>query len=159
MAVGGRSIPKLAFATLDVVTATVLTEMGNLPAALVRMREALAAMQAEKTRQATNDVLWINLAVAHAMLGEKDESMRCRVKALELMPPARDEQYPESVERIGVARRELDCLPISVRCLALAVHRAEDVAEVAVRARIARIAGEGGPEFLLRPPSAGAFRR
>jgi TolB-like protein/Tfp pilus assembly protein PilF len=74
----------------DVTTAAALAEMGNLPAARERMREALTAMQAEETRQAANDVLWDNLAVAHAFLGNKEESMRCREKALALMPPSRD---------------------------------------------------------------------
>ena len=74
----------------DITTAGALAEMGNLPAALTRASEALTAMKAEETRQAGNDVLWINLAVAHAMLGEKAESLRCREKALELMPLSRD---------------------------------------------------------------------
>ncbi len=74
----------------DVVTAAALAEMGDLSAARARAREALAVMNAEETRQAGNDILWINLAMAHALLGEKDESMRCREKALELMPPSRD---------------------------------------------------------------------
>jgi len=74
----------------DVTVATVLAELGNLPAARTRMREALAAMQAEESRQSANDVLWANLAVAHALLGDQAESMRCREKALALMPPSRD---------------------------------------------------------------------
>jgi len=74
----------------DINTAAALAETGDLPAARARAREALAAMQAEETRQAGNDVLWVNLAVAHAMLGDKAESMRCREKALALMPPSRD---------------------------------------------------------------------
>lgn len=74
----------------DVSTAAALAELGDLPAARARAREALAAMRAEETRQAGNDVLWMNLAVAHAMLGDRAESMRCREKALALMPPSRD---------------------------------------------------------------------
>lgn len=74
----------------DVTIASVLAEMGNLPAARVRAREALAAMKTEVVQQPTNDVLWASLAVAHALLGDKAESMRCREKSLELMPPARD---------------------------------------------------------------------
>ena len=74
----------------DVTTASVLAEMGNLPAAQARAREALAAMKTEVVQQPTNDVLWTSLAVAHALLGDKAESMRCREKSLELMPPARD---------------------------------------------------------------------
>ena len=64
--------------------------MGNLPAARARAKDALTAMQAEEMRQADNDVLWANLAVAHAMLGQKEESMRNREKALKFMPPSRD---------------------------------------------------------------------
>jgi tetratricopeptide (TPR) repeat protein len=74
----------------DVTTATAMVEMGDVPAAQRRMREALTAMKAEETRQAGNDVLWSNLAVAQAMLGDKAESMRCREKALALMPYSRD---------------------------------------------------------------------
>ncbi len=74
----------------DANTAMAMAEMGDLPAAQTRMREALAAMQAEETRQAGNDVLWINLALAHAFLGHKAESMRCREKAFEIMPISRD---------------------------------------------------------------------
>ena len=74
----------------DVGTAAALAELGDLPAARTRAREALAAMRAEETRQAGNDLLWVNLAVAHAMLGNQAESMRCREKALALMPPSRD---------------------------------------------------------------------
>jgi len=74
----------------DVSKALAWSEMGNLPAARDRMREALAAMQAEETRQPGNDVLWINLALAHAFLGDKTASMRCREKALALMPLSRD---------------------------------------------------------------------
>ena len=74
----------------DVTTASVLAEMGNLPAAQVRVREALAAMKTEVVQQPTNDLLWTNLAVAHALLGDKTESLRCREKSLELMPASRD---------------------------------------------------------------------
>ena len=74
----------------DVITAFVLAEMGNMTAARERMHEALTAMQAEEIRQAGNYVLWTCQANAHAFLGNKEESMRCREKALALMPPSRD---------------------------------------------------------------------
>ena len=74
----------------DVITAFVLAEMGNMTAARERMHEALTAMQAEEIRQAGNSFLWTCLANAHAFLGNKAESMRCREKALALMPPSRD---------------------------------------------------------------------
>ena len=74
----------------DTFTAFVLAEMGNMTAARERMHEALTAMQAEEIRQAGNSFLWTCLANAHAFLGNKAESMRCREKALALMPPSRD---------------------------------------------------------------------
>jgi len=47
-------------------------------------------MKAELERQPDSSILWAQLALAHGLLGERDETLRCVQKAAELMPESRD---------------------------------------------------------------------
>jgi len=74
----------------DVAAAVTLADAGDLAAARARAGKALAAMKAELERQPANATLWSALGVAHALLGEKDEALRCGQKAVDLLPESRD---------------------------------------------------------------------
>jgi TolB-like protein/cytochrome c-type biogenesis protein CcmH/NrfG len=74
----------------DVAAAVTLADTGDLPAARARAETALAVMKTERERQPSNATLWSALAMAQAIMGAKDEAMRCGQKAVELLPESRD---------------------------------------------------------------------
>jgi hypothetical protein len=55
-----------------------------------RATDALALMKVELERQPDNPVLWASLCLAHALLGDKDETLRDAKKSAELLPESRD---------------------------------------------------------------------
>ncbi len=74
----------------DVAAGLTLADAGDTTAARARAAEALAAMKTELELQPDNVTLWSALAVAHALLGEKDDALRCAQKAVDLLPESRD---------------------------------------------------------------------
>ncbi len=74
----------------DVLAAATLAEAGDMPAARSRAGEAVVVMNAELARQPLSAVLWANLGLGHALLGEKDEALRCGDKAREILPESHD---------------------------------------------------------------------
>jgi TolB-like protein/cytochrome c-type biogenesis protein CcmH/NrfG len=74
----------------DVAAAVTLADAGDLPAARARAETALAVMKTERERQPSNATLWSALAMAQAIMGAKDEAMRCGQRAVELLPESRD---------------------------------------------------------------------
>jgi TolB-like protein/Tfp pilus assembly protein PilF len=74
----------------DTVMAEALAESGDLASARTRAAEALALMKTELKRQPENSVLWANMGLAQALLGNRDETLRCAQKAAEYLPESRD---------------------------------------------------------------------
>jgi TolB-like protein len=74
----------------DVFAAATLAEAGDLPAARARAAEAMPVLNAELARQPLSPHLWAGLGLDHALLGEKDEAVRCAAKAREILPESRD---------------------------------------------------------------------
>jgi TolB-like protein len=74
----------------DVLAAATLAESGDMPAARSRAGEAVVVMNAELARQPLSAILWASLSLGHALLGEKDEALRCGDKAREILPESRD---------------------------------------------------------------------
>ena len=74
----------------DVLAAATFAEAGDPAACRARATEALAAMQALLAEQPLNAQLWAALSLAHGLLGEHDEALRCGAKARELLPESRD---------------------------------------------------------------------
>jgi serine/threonine-protein kinase len=74
----------------DVRAAEAFAESGDMAAARTRASEALALMKSELGQQPENSTLWAGLSVANALLGERDETLRCEKMAAELMPESRD---------------------------------------------------------------------
>jgi TolB-like protein/Tfp pilus assembly protein PilF len=74
----------------DVFTAEVFAESGDMAAARARATEAMALMKADLARRPDDSVLFADMSLAHALLGEKDEAFLCAQKSAELMPESRD---------------------------------------------------------------------
>jgi tetratricopeptide (TPR) repeat protein len=74
----------------DVLAAATFAEAGDLVAARLRAVEALTVMNALLVEQPLNAQLWAALSLAHGLLGDRDEAVRCGAKARELLPEARD---------------------------------------------------------------------
>src|ERR1017187_3093212 len=64
--------------------------IGCLGLRRARATDALALMKVELERQPDNPVLWASLCLAHALLGDKDETLRDAKKSAELLPESRD---------------------------------------------------------------------
>jgi TolB-like protein/cytochrome c-type biogenesis protein CcmH/NrfG len=74
----------------DVTAAEAFAEAGDMGAARARATEALAQMKGVLAEQPDNSVLWASLCLAHAVIGERDETLSCAQKSAELMPESRD---------------------------------------------------------------------
>ncbi len=74
----------------DATAADVLAESGDMASARSRSAEAVAQMKEAMIRQPNNAELWANLALAQAILGEKEDSLRSAQKSAELLPESRD---------------------------------------------------------------------
>jgi TolB-like protein/Tfp pilus assembly protein PilF len=74
----------------DTNAAEAFAEMGDMEASRKRATEALAELNARLPQQLGNAALWADLAVAHALLGEKEETLSAAEKAMELLPESRD---------------------------------------------------------------------
>jgi TolB-like protein len=74
----------------DVLAAATLAEAGDTSAARSRAGEAVVVMNAELARQPLSAILWASLSLGHALLGEKDEALRCGDKAREILPESHD---------------------------------------------------------------------
>jgi TolB-like protein len=74
----------------DVLAAATLAEAGDMSGARSRASEAVVVMNAELARQPLSAILWASLSLGHALLGEKDEALRCGNKAREILPESRD---------------------------------------------------------------------
>jgi len=51
---------------------------------------AMGLLKAELERQPDSSIIWAQLALAHGLLGERGETLRCVQKAAELMPESKD---------------------------------------------------------------------
>ena len=65
-------------------------EAGDMAAARAGASHSIGLMKAELERQPDSSVLWAQLALAHGILGERAETLRCVSKAAEVMPESRD---------------------------------------------------------------------
>jgi len=65
-------------------------EAGDMAAARAGATDAMGLMKAELERQPDSPILWAQLGLAHGLLGERDETLRCVQKSGELMPESRD---------------------------------------------------------------------
>ena len=74
----------------DVFAAALFAEAGDAAACRARATEALSAMNALLAEQPLNAQLWAALSLAHGLLGDHDEALRCGAKARELLPESRD---------------------------------------------------------------------
>jgi Flp pilus assembly protein TadD len=74
----------------DANAAFVFAALGDQPAMRVRAAEAATELGRALETQPTNAGLWASLGGVHALLGERDEALRCARKAMELVPESRD---------------------------------------------------------------------
>jgi len=74
----------------DVMAAATLAEADDPAGSRQRATEALADMNALLEKQPNNAQLWAALSLAHGLLGQHDDSVRCGRKARELLPESRD---------------------------------------------------------------------
>jgi len=63
---------------------------GDMASARSFAADALARLKAESVRQPTNSVVWSELSLAHALLGNRHEALDCAAKSADLLPEARD---------------------------------------------------------------------
>ena len=76
--------------SLDI--ALVLAAQGDLPAARAKLGD-ISTRQSTLQQQPTNAPLWSDLARREALLGHRDEALRCARKAIELQPESLDAQF------------------------------------------------------------------
>jgi TolB-like protein/cytochrome c-type biogenesis protein CcmH/NrfG len=74
----------------DINSAETFAEEGDSATSRARAAEAMAAMKKVLASQPGNAVLWSNLALAHALLGEKAEALGAAQKSADLLPESRD---------------------------------------------------------------------
>jgi tetratricopeptide (TPR) repeat protein len=74
----------------DTTAAFVFAAMGDKAAARQRAAEAVSDLTSQLEKQPANEILWTNLGLAHAVLGEREESLRCAQKAKDLVPESKD---------------------------------------------------------------------
>ncbi|MGA2015839.1 MAG: TIR domain-containing protein [Opitutaceae bacterium] len=65
-------------------------EAGDMRAARAGAAHAMGLLKAELERQPDSSIIWAQLALAHGLLGERGETLRCVQKAAELMPESKD---------------------------------------------------------------------
>ena len=70
--------------------AIVLVAQGNIDAARSRLGTLPAELRTQAESGLANSYVWADLGVAEAILGHKEEALRCARKALELMPESHD---------------------------------------------------------------------
>jgi len=76
--------------TQDAQKAFDLVAANDLPAARSRAAKLVPQFKALLEQQPDNSSLWGNLALLHAILGEKDDGLRCARRAVELVPESAD---------------------------------------------------------------------
>jgi tetratricopeptide (TPR) repeat protein len=74
----------------DATAAEAFAEAGDMRAAKARAAEALATMKGLLPQQADNSVLWANMSLAQAILGDRDGALQSAQKSADLMPESRD---------------------------------------------------------------------
>jgi tetratricopeptide (TPR) repeat protein len=74
----------------DINAADALAEQGDMAAAKERAKIALAEMETALKTQPNRASLWSNIALAHALLGDKAETLSAAQKSAELLPESRD---------------------------------------------------------------------
>jgi len=74
----------------DVNAAESFAEAGDMASARTLAAEALPLMKAEVDRQPNSSGIWASLSLANALLGDRDETLRCAAKSAELLPESRD---------------------------------------------------------------------
>lgn len=74
----------------DVTAAEAFAEAGDMKAARARAGEVLPALKAERARQPDNPVLWSNVAVDQAILGDREDALQAIHKCVEILPESRD---------------------------------------------------------------------
>ena len=74
----------------DTTAAFVLAALGDKAAARQRAGEAVSDLKSQLEKQPANEILWTNLGLAYAVLGERAESLRCAQKAMDLVPESKD---------------------------------------------------------------------
>jgi|CZKI01.1.fsa_nt_gi TolB-like protein/Tfp pilus assembly protein PilF len=74
----------------EVNAAENFAEAGDMEMARTLATEAIGLMKAELVRQPESSQLWASLSLAHALLGDKDEALRCAQKSSEILPESRD---------------------------------------------------------------------
>ena len=74
----------------NVNAAESFAESGDMITARTRATEAMTLMYSELKQQPENSSLWAAMALANAILGNKDETLRCVQKSSELLPESRD---------------------------------------------------------------------
>ena len=67
-----------------------LVGANDLPAARVRAQKLIPEFKARLEQQPGTKILWSNLALLHALIGDKEEALRCARKAVELVPESAD---------------------------------------------------------------------
>ena len=83
-------IPWYTHWTQDVSAAECFAESGDMAAARKRASEAMVLMKPELVRQPDNAILWAELSLANALLGNRDETLRSAKRSAELLPESRD---------------------------------------------------------------------
>jgi TolB-like protein/class 3 adenylate cyclase/Tfp pilus assembly protein PilF len=130
-----RTVPNMGAPVWQkvLIGAVVLADTGDPAGARQRADDALTLMRAEEERRQTDANWWGNLALAHALKGEKADALRYADRALGLSPPARDMlEYARTAElrasvlgRVGEIEAALDELARLLRLPDGAnVHRA-----------------------------------
>ncbi|HXQ82141.1 MAG TPA: TIR domain-containing protein [Opitutaceae bacterium] len=74
----------------EVNAAENFAEAGDMGTARTLATDAVALMKAELERQPKSSALWASLSLAHALLGDKEEALRCAQKSSEILPESRD---------------------------------------------------------------------
>jgi TolB-like protein/cytochrome c-type biogenesis protein CcmH/NrfG len=74
----------------DINDAECLAEQGDRAGARARAADSLAAMSKVVMTQPNNALIWSNMALAYALLGEKEKALSAARKSAELLPESRD---------------------------------------------------------------------
>jgi len=74
----------------EVNAAETFAEAGDMKTARTLATDATALMKAELERQPNSSGLWASLSLAHALLGNRGEALRCAQKSAEILPESRD---------------------------------------------------------------------
>jgi TolB-like protein len=74
----------------EVNAAENFAEAGDMATARTLAAEAVGLMKDELGRQPESSPLWAALSLGHALLGNRDEALRCARKSAEILPESRD---------------------------------------------------------------------